>query len=138
MRQIRKILVLDESSAAEKTKAILFASDVVGTVDYFVTARMAIRYIEQREFVFPEQLPDLALIEIQLPGDEGFKFLDSYSKLNEELKEKIHLVVLTSCTDEKLVEEAGKNTYVEEVVTKPLTEGKIREIQRKIWEGLKK
>jgi response regulator RpfG family c-di-GMP phosphodiesterase len=138
VRQIRKILILDEKSSSSKSREILLKSGVVGTVDDFDLARQAIRYIEQREFVFPEQLPDLALLEINLPENEGWQFLHSYSKLNEELKEKIHLVVLTSAKDEKSLSEAKNHPDVEEVLTKPITKEKVRDLQLKIWVGLKK
>ncbi|MGI8892994.1 MAG: response regulator [Bacteroidia bacterium] len=138
MRQIRKILVVDEKLSANQTKETLKSSGAVGTVDDFANAKPALRYIEQREFIFPEQLPDLALLEINLPAEEGWKFLDGYSKLNEELKEKIHLVVLTSAINSKTLSEAKIHPDVEEVIVKPLTAEKVIELQKKIWEGLKK
>lgn len=138
MRQIRKILVVDNEASASKTSEIIQKAGAAGSIEIAVAAKEAIRYIEQREFVFPEQLPDLVLLEINLPPNEGSKFLENYSSLNEDLRDKIHLVILTDDETTKDAVKAASNSDVEEIVSKPITGEKLAELQEKIAEWLKK
>ena len=138
MRQIRKILIIDNEPAAFETQEIIRRSGTAGTVDIAVTAREAIRYIEQREFLFPEQLPDLVFLEVNLSQEEGIKFLESFNNLNEELRDKIHLIVLTSDDKSRSAVQATSDPDVEELIQKPITVEKLTELRDKIAEWIKK
>lgn len=138
MRQIRKILIIDSENHASETREIIRKSAVAGSIDIAVTAREAIRYIEQREFLFPEQLPDLALLEINLPSGGGITFLESYANLNTDLHDKVHLVILTDDDQTKAALMAGADKNVEEIILKPIAAEKINQLCEKIAEGQKK
>lgn len=59
------------------------------------------------------------LLDIQMPIMNGFEFLEEFGKLNEEVKEKIKIFVLSSTLDKDEIERVRKNKYVTDFWDKP-------------------
>lgn len=72
-------------------------------------------------------IPDVILLDLNMPVMDGFEFIRAFQQLNFPNKEKITIVVLTSSAnpaDMKRARSMGINNYL----VKPLTEEKIRAI----------
>ena len=138
MRQIRKVLILDDVAQAAATRELLKNAGAASVIDIANNSRQAISYIEQQEFKFPEQMPDLVLLEINLPNNSGLDFVSGFMDLSPEIREKIYLVVLTQIEDEDILKKIYENPDIEYVIRKPLTEKNIRDLQIRVEENLKK
>jgi CheY-like chemotaxis protein len=65
--------------------------------------------------------PDLIFLDINMPGMNGWEFLEEYSKLDKELQSKALIIMLT--TSQNPDDEARAKTwpFVSDYITKPLT-----------------
>lgn len=59
------------------------------------------------------------LLDIQMPIMNGFEFLDEFSRLAEDVKERIEIFVLSSTLDSDEIRKAKENKYVSDFWSKP-------------------
>jgi CheY-like chemotaxis protein len=63
---------------------------------------------------------NVMLLDIQMPGTDGFQFLESYAQLSEEVKKSCRVFMLSSSIDRGDIERAEANVDVIRVLEKPL------------------
>lgn len=68
-------------------------------------------------------MPDLILLDVNMPVMDGFEFMDLYQKLDEAFRNKITLAFLSTSAHPTDIEKSKK--YQAEYLTKPLTAEKI-------------
>jgi CheY-like chemotaxis protein len=72
-----------------------------------------------------KMLPDLILLDLNMPIMDGFGFLDAFNKLDYPNKDKAKIIVLTSSQNSSDMERA-KQFGVTRYMTKPLQEEALR------------
>jgi len=68
------------------------------------------------------QLPEIIFLDLNMPVMDGFGFLDAYDQLGDVVKERCHVVVLSSSISAEDINRASTNPYVTRYVNKPLSE----------------
>jgi len=102
-------------------------------VDSFMDGGLAIRHIEQciEEDV---DLPELILLDINMPFLDGWGFLTKFKELKPKLVEHIHIIMVTSSNDQRDLKRAYEFQELTGYVVKPVFEDKLAEILEEVYQ----
>lgn len=67
-----------------------------------------------------DELPDLILLDINMPRLDGWQFLDEYAALQDRLPKKVAIYMLSSSIADGDKKKAADNPFVKGYVVKPL------------------
>ena len=81
----------------------------------------------------PDALPDMILLDINMPLMNAWEFLDEYKRLVPSFKKDIKLFILSSSVYRKDVEKSTSYAEVLDYIYKPLTKEKLIELQEKYY-----
>lgn len=77
---------------------------------------------------FPNELPEVIFLDINMPEMNGFEFLDVYETLPDVIRKTCIIVMLTSSADPKDIERVKGNKYVCGYINKPFSKEKIEQL----------
>jgi CheY-like chemotaxis protein len=86
----------------------------------FENAIDAIETLKQIIETPTESLPQLILLDINMPVMDGWEFLDAFIQLPQNIIEKCKVVMHTSSIDPRDIEKAKSFSAVTDYITKPL------------------
>ena len=86
------------------------------------SAEGALEYLRSAAAGEASQLPEIIFLDLNMPVMDGFGFLEAYDKLDAAVKERCHVVVLSSSISSEDINRASTNPYVTRYVNKPLSE----------------
>src|SRR3712207_159254 len=97
--KIDRILLVDDDSisnfvSTEAIKKIGFAEEIIVKTN----AREALAYLE-KECKSLNKYPDLILLDLKMPGMDGFEFIAEFEMACERISHEIVVVILTSSRD---------------------------------------
>jgi CheY-like chemotaxis protein len=75
-----------------------------------------------------DQIPDIILLDIYLPGLNAWDFLDRLKWLTPNLPKPISVFILSACRHTKDVERAKKYPFVKAFMLKPVTKEVIQKL----------
>lgn len=67
-----------------------------------------------------EDLPDLILLDINMPLLDGWEFLDEYKKLKQKIDKRISIYIVSSSISNTDIEKAKSHLEVIDFLTKPI------------------
>jgi CheY-like chemotaxis protein len=125
----KKILVIDDNAtdryiAKRMAEKYHFAEEIV----LHESAADALEYIVSLEAT-PLLLPQFIFLDINMPGMNGYEFLDEYSKLSETIKINCIIMMITTSLHPNDLERAESNPLVIRFLNKPLDKEKLIMIQ---------
>jgi CheY-like chemotaxis protein len=113
MKRLNSVLLIDDDTATNFISKMLFKK--AGITDHIETAlngQQALEYLtntgkyEKTDGVFPK--PMLILLDINMPIMDGWEFVEAFSKLDENQKGEVVIVMLTSSLNPDDKERAAK------------------------------
>jgi CheY-like chemotaxis protein len=88
----------------------------------------ALEYLEQNRDD-ADKLPDIIILDINMPIVDGFVFLYEFEKFSSFVKNKCKVIILSSSDNKRDIDKIVNNENVIKFITKPLTENALDEIK---------
>ncbi|MCF2443169.1 response regulator [Dyadobacter sp. CY345] len=111
------ILIDDSAFDLFIYEKLILKSGIGNSVRPFNSAQDALEYLTGQG----ERLPKtIILLDLQMPGMNGFEFIDQFDMLPETLKSQIRIYMLSSTIDTRDIEKAKASIHILELLSKPL------------------
>lgn len=135
MQPLREILLIDDSESDN-----FVHSRVIKKAK--VTARVTIKYSGEEGLTYLKTLidedyprPDLIFLDINMPGMDGFEFLEHYQELEDVQKAGVVIAMLTTSTSPVDKKKAEKYKLLQHFDNKPLTQENLFKILKDQFPG---
>ncbi|MDP4285325.1 MAG: response regulator [Bacteroidota bacterium] len=125
MNQIHILLVEDNEGDILLTTEALEEGKIVNKISVVKDGKAAIDFLEKEKGYEKETLPDLILLDVNLPKKNGHEVLE-YIKKSKKFK-MIPVIILTTSSSEKDIIMAYKN-YANCFITKPVEIGDFLQV----------
>ena len=79
-----------------------------------------------------DDLPDVILLDINMPLMDGWQFLEQYQLIKSAIKKRIHIYMVSSSVNEDDIERARSIDVVSDYIIKPISKGNMAEISARL------
>lgn len=119
------ILIDDSAFDLFIYEKLIIKSGIGNSVRPFNAAQDALQYLAEEG----EKLPQtVILLDLQMPGMNGFEFIDEFDLLPEQTKNKIRIYMLSSTIDTRDIDKAKASVSIIDLLSKPLEIGVLKTI----------
>lgn len=126
MKKLGCILLIDDDEATNNLSKMIFSRlDLCDKIEVAENGKEGIDYISN---CTEDDLPDLILLDINMPLMNGFEFLEEYQKLPEDRKNSVTLLMLTTSQNPDDMARANSFKELAGFINKPMTKGRVEEI----------
>ncbi len=123
-----KLIIIDDDPIHQKiVQIILKKQDTFDEIDSYTEAEIAVEMLEENA-KNRDNLPDVILLDLNMPVMDGWDFLESFEKIKNKLLKTIKIFVVTSSVDEKDKSRAKQYNSVVDYITKPLSDESVKKI----------
>lgn len=128
MNRLNLIFIVDDDPIHQQiTQIMIDRQGISNSMQAFSDAQEVLDYLAGHQGDC-SALPDVILLDLNMPVMDGWEFLDAYSTLSNTLCRKIQIYVLTSSIDENDRERVGSYSFVKGYLTKPLSRDTILQL----------
>ncbi|WP_169306829.1 response regulator [Pedobacter polaris] len=115
-----RIMIVDDNPIDHMiTKYVLKHNYAIEDIMVMESAEEALKYLEKHRTQL-DALPELIILDLDMPDLNGFDFLERFSSYSDELKNACKIVVLTASDVLLNLEKIKANINVIELINKPL------------------
>jgi CheY-like chemotaxis protein len=135
---VRSVLLVDDDKAS-LFLSTLFIENLELDIEVFSAShgKEALEVLEENNIKAGggyQFTPCLIILDINMPVMNGWQFLDAYQKrFPKELQSHIVIAMMTVSEDERDFIRAMKNPFINEYISKPLTDEKVLELMEKYF-----
>jgi CheY-like chemotaxis protein len=116
------ILLIDDDPVNNLVNTRIIQKNTGLDVVAYDSAHEALRHLSKSA---PTDFPGLIFLDINMPGMDGWKFLDALNAMPLELREECRIVMLTSSIDIHDIRKAKTYPFVQDFISKPLTRDEV-------------
>jgi len=123
-KQLDTILLIDDDDATNFINEILIEDCHLDThIETCLSAEAGLKYLNSKveingKLKYPS--PGVILLDINMPGMDGWEFLDEYEILPDERKGSIIIAMLSTSNNPEDIEKAKNHPRIEKIYSKPL------------------
>ena len=122
MKKLNKILLIDDSESDNFIHSrIIRKCDVTREIKVCYSAEDGLAYLQNTVEKDGDLPPELIFLDINMPGMNGWEFLEEYDRLDIKYKARIIITMLTTSLNPDDNDRALKNAKIQKFMTKPLT-----------------
>lgn len=128
MPSFERVMIVDDNEIDNfVTRRVLEMGDFASHIEVMTSGKHALEYFEQYKSDL-NKIPDLILLDLNMPVVDGFVFLFEFDEFAVEIKEKTEIIVLSSILEKRVIDKILTNEYVSDFIPKPLTESSLKRI----------
>jgi len=128
VRPLEILLVEDDSSDAEFTRTALDTTNIAYHMERLTNGMDVIPHLIRRSlFTDNKPMPDLILLDLGLPCQDGFELLADFASLSPGLR-SIPITILTGYEDFEYLKKSYDQLCISGYLTKPCSSDKLREV----------
>ena len=126
---MKKLILLIDDSAIDNfiNRTVIKHANYAECIAEFQSATDGVKYLCDKAND-PLQIPDMIFLDIKMPLLDGFGFLNEFSKLPDNIRSKVKIIMLSSSINDDDIEKANNNPLVFKFLSKPLTVEKLQAI----------
>jgi CheY-like chemotaxis protein len=125
---IKQIVLVDDDEVTNMINEKLIRKVLNFPVKAYTDAGELLQYFTSCVVDSPEKLPDVILLDINMPMMDGWEFLEEFEKIPQDARKKCNVVMLTSSIDTSDIEKSKMYSSVTDFISKPLTIEKLRSL----------
>jgi CheY-like chemotaxis protein len=126
MKKIDKLTIVDDDEAfVFLTREIVEETDMVNNISVFGNGLDAFNFIQSNKNN-REELPEIILLDLNMPVMDGWQFLERYVKISPELAKPISVYICTSSISPNDVAKAREISAVSDYIVKPVTTDNLK------------
>ena len=130
--KINAFLIDDDESTNFLNKHLLKKTYKVSDVKIFQMAKQAMDYLYKLS-ADDEKFPELIFLDINMPGLDGWTFVNEFNKLTLLKEQKTIIIMLSTSINPSDYERSESHPAVSEIMTKPLDPEKLNEALNKYF-----
>jgi response regulator of citrate/malate metabolism len=127
-------IVDDDPMSSFYIKRLAELGEVANIITIYNNAQGALDYLLNYRKT-DQNLPDIILLDIYMPGIDGWGFLQEFTKLKDTLDKKIEIYIISSSTHPQDISRAKAIPEVKDYFQKPVTMELLKEITTHYYTG---
>ena len=126
---VSRVLVVDDDLIHQKIAQIMIdRHQIFDECDSFTDGQLAIDYLRDNGNN-PDLLPNVILLDLNMPNLDGWGFLDQFLSLYDNIKKEIKVYIVSSSVDTKDIVRSKIYPFVSGFISKPLSPEILRNTQ---------
>lgn len=121
MNTLPTIALIDDDEIFQfTTSRIIKLTNLPFNITQFFNGEQAIAYLSKNA-AYTDKLPDIILLDINMPVIDGWMFLDEFKTLANNLKKNITIYMVSSSIAPEDIRRAKSNPLVSDYLVKPIS-----------------
>jgi CheY-like chemotaxis protein len=129
MKTLHCIMLIDDNKLDNffHKRVIAKYDDTIEVVE-MLSATDALKYLTGGNVT---KYPDIIFLDINMPGMNGWEFLEEYKSLSDEMRKSMIVIMLTTSENPNEKTRALNNSFLTDFISKPLDSGTLSGVVEK-------